>query len=177
MLLMGDEVRRSQRGNNNGFCQDNDISWFDWKLIDRHADIHRFVKALIALRMNRALPTERLDTTLNELLRRQRVRWHGVKINAPDWADDSHTLAATARVLGYPLQLHLIVNAYWEALEFELPSLDREQGSWRRCLDTILDPPDDICTWNEAPELHSPTYRVQPRSIVLLLAKDSRSPI
>ena len=50
MLLMGDEVRRTQRGNNNAYCQDNEISWFDWTLLERHADIHRFVKTLIRIR-------------------------------------------------------------------------------------------------------------------------------
>ena len=50
MLLMGDEVRRTQRGNNNAYCQDSDISWFDWSLLERHADIHRFVKGLIRFR-------------------------------------------------------------------------------------------------------------------------------
>ena len=78
MLLMGDEARRSQAGNNNAYCQDNEISWFDWRLLDRHADIHRFTKALIALRMSRNLPVERLDMTLSELLRRQPIQWHGV---------------------------------------------------------------------------------------------------
>src|SRR5712671_4856161 len=58
MLLMGDEARRTQMGNNNAFCQNNEISWFNWSLIEEHADIHRFVKELIALRMNRSLPVE-----------------------------------------------------------------------------------------------------------------------
>ena len=121
MLLMGDEVRRTQRGNNNAFCQDNEISWFDWNLVEKHADIHRFVKELIALRMNRNLPVERLDMTLRELLRHQPIQWHGVKLNAPDWGHESHTLAATVPLLGYRLLLHLIINAYWEPLQFEIP--------------------------------------------------------
>jgi isoamylase len=58
MLLMGDEVRRTQRGNNNAFCQNNEISWFDWTLVESHADLHRFVRELIALRMNRSLPVD-----------------------------------------------------------------------------------------------------------------------
>ena len=66
MLLMGDEVRRTQGGNNNAFCQNNEISWFDWSLVEKHADIYHFVQELIALRMNRDLPVERLDMTLNE---------------------------------------------------------------------------------------------------------------
>ena len=171
MLLMGDEVRRTQRGNNNAYCQNSDISWFDWTLVEKHADVHRFVKALIALRMNRDLPVEQLDMTLNELLRRQPIQWHGVKLNAPDWSHQSHTLAATVPLLGYRLVLHLVINAYWEALEFEVPPLDQAQESWRRCVDTFLDPPHDICGWADAPRLQSSTCRIEPRSVVLLLAK------
>jgi isoamylase len=167
MLLMGDEVRRTQRGNNNAFCQDNEISWFDWRLVEKHADIHRFVRGLIALRMNRDLPVERLDMTLNELMRQQPVQWHGVRLNA-DWAHESHTLAGTVRLLGYPLLLHFILNAYWEALEFELPALGEAQESWRRCVDTSLNPPDDICRWAVAQRLQGPTCLVQARSVVLL---------
>jgi glycogen operon protein len=48
MLTMGDEVRRTQLGNNNAYCQDSEISWFDWRLLDEHADVHRFTKLLIA---------------------------------------------------------------------------------------------------------------------------------
>ena len=99
MLLMGDEVRRTQCGNNNAFCQNNEISWFDWTLVEKHADLHRFVRHLIALRTNRDLPVERVDMTLNELLRQQSVQWHGVRLNAPDWSHESHTIAATVRLL------------------------------------------------------------------------------
>jgi len=170
MLLMGDEVRRTQNGNNNAFCQDNEMSWFDWVLVEKHADVHRFVKALITLRMNRDLPVERLDMTLNELLRRQPWQWHGIKLNAPDWSHESHSLAATVRLLGYRLSLHIMINAYWEALEFEIPPLDRAQGPWRRCIDTFLDPPDDICGWTDGQMVQGSTYTVEPRSLVILLA-------
>jgi len=108
--------------------------------------------------------------TLNELLRRQPFQWHGVRLNAPDWGYESHTLAATVRLLGYPLLLHMIINAYWEPLEFEIPPLDQTQESWRRCLDTYLDPPDDIRSWRDAQPILGSTCRVQPRSVVMLLA-------
>jgi isoamylase len=170
MIQMGDEVRRTQGGNNNAYCQDNPISWFNWELVEEHADIHRFTTALIAMRMNRNLPIERLDMTLNELLRRQPFQWHGVKLNAPDWSHDSHTLAATVPLLGYDLILHLIINAYWEVLEFEVPVLEAGE-LWRRRVDTYLNPPDDIYAWADAPTLAGSTYRVQPRSVVILLAK------
>jgi isoamylase len=171
MLLMGDEVRRTQQGNNNAFSQNNEISWFDWTLLRKHADIHGFAKTLIAMRMNRNLPIERLDMALNELLRQQPFRWHGVKLDAPDWNHESHSLALTVRLLGYPLLLHLIINAYWEELEFELPILGNAQEEWRRCIDTYLDSPDDICTWGNAPKLQGPTYLVESRSVVVLVAQ------
>jgi isoamylase len=174
MLLMGDEVRRSQSGNNNAYCQNTEISWFDWTLIEKHADVLRFVKKLIALRMSRDLPVERLDLTLNELLRRQPVQWHGVKLHAPDWSDESHTLAATVPLLGYPLLLQVMINAYWEALDFEVPTLDAAQGCWQRCVDTYRDPPGDICDWADAPMVEGSTCLVQPRSVVLLFAKTSK---
>jgi glycogen operon protein len=170
MLLMGDEVRRTQRGNNNAFCQDNDISWFDWTLVEENVEIHRFAKALVALRRNRNLPIERLNMTLTEVLRHQAVEWHGVRLNAPDWSHHSHTLAATVRLFWYRLSMHLIVNAYWEPLEFELPTLVDKESSWRRCIDTFLDPPADICEWTEAPRVQGATYRAGPRSVALLLA-------
>jgi glycogen operon protein len=170
MLLMGDEVRCSQGGNNNAYCQNNEISWFDWTLVEKEGDVLRFVKDLIALRMNRDLPVERLHMTLNELLHRQPVQWHGVRLNEPDWGHESHTLAATVPLLGYRLLLHIIINAYWEALEFEVPPLEAEE-SWRRCVDTYLDPPDDICSWADAQSLRGSTCQVQPRSVVLLLAE------
>ena len=171
MLLMGDEVRRTQLGNNNAYCQNNEISWFDWTLLEKHADIHRFAKTLIAIRMSRHLPVERLDLTLNELLRRQPFAWHGVRLNAPDWGHQSHTLAATVRLPGYPIMLHLVINAFWEALEFELPVLEEAGATWRRCLDTYLDAPADICGWEDAPAVQERTYLVHPRSVVVLVAR------
>jgi isoamylase len=172
MLLTGDEVRRTQHGNNNPYCQDNETSWFDWTLIKKHADIHRFAKTLVAVRMNRDLPIERLDLTLNELLRRHSVTWHGVRLNAPDWSYESHTLAATVGLLGHPILLHIIVNAFWQPLEFEIPALGEAHDAWRRCIDTYLDPPDDIIVWSDAPPLQQAAYSVQPRSVAVFIARN-----
>jgi glycogen operon protein len=169
MLLMGDEVRRSQGGNNNAYCQDNEIGWFDWKLLAKHADILRFAKQLIALRQNRDLPIEGLNTSLNELLRNQPVQWHGVKLNAPDWGHESHVLSATASLLENRFLLHVIANAYWEALHLEIPQNRDAYEPWRRCIDTFLDSPNDISTFPEAPTVDDSTYLVRPRSVVLLV--------
>ena len=171
MLLMGDEVRRSQGGNNNAYCQDNEISWFDWELVAKHADILRFAKQLIAVRRNRELPIERLDMSLNEMLRNQPVQWHGVRLNSPDWGHDSHVVSATVSIPGNRLLLHIMVNAYWEALSFEIPQGSDAYEPWRRYVDTFLDSPDDICNWSNAPTVDDSTYLVQPRSVVLLVTR------
>ncbi len=171
MLLMGDEVRRTQRGNNNAYCQDNEIGWFDWSLLDRHPDVRRFVKQLIFFRLRRDAAEEE-GLTLNELLRRGQVQWHGVKLNQPDWGDHSHSLACTLRSIKGRFLIHLIINSFWEALEFELPPLGEIPASaWHRWIDTSLDSPDDLCEGASAPALTGKTYRVQSRSVVVLFVR------
>jgi isoamylase len=170
MLLMGDEVRRTQKGNNNAYCQDSDLTWFDWNLLERHGDIHRFVKTLNAFRQRRDVLVEGAGLSLNQLLRRARIDWHGVKLGQPDWSDDSHSLAFTLKSLRIRFLLHGMFNAYWEPLTFELPPVAAaEPGqAWRRCIDTALASPDDINPWNAAPAVKQTTYVAQPRSVVLL---------
>jgi isoamylase len=169
MLLMGDEVRRTQRGNNNAYCQSGELSSFDWSLLDRHADLLRFTRMLVALRMNRQVES-RTNLTLTELLRVQAVRWHGVRLDEPDWSHDSHTLAATVPMAS-GASLHLIVNAYWEPLTFELPSRREGLSEWHRVIDTSLDTPSDICAWSDAPAIADGHYTAGPRSVVLLRAE------
>jgi len=169
MLLMGDEVRRTQGGNNNAYCQDGETSWFDWSLRETHADVHRFVKRLNAFRQNREIVTEQGVVSLIELLRRVGVDWHGVALGRPDWSDGSHSLAATFRSPRAGFLVHGMFNAYWEPLSFELPPIPGEaHGGWRRMLDTALASPDDLCPWQEAPVVEQAVYVVQPRSVVVL---------
>src|SRR5215472_16634022 len=86
MILMGDEVRRTQGGNNNAYCQDNETSWLDWTLVERHADIHRFVKQLNGRRLRRGSDHEHRRQSLNQLIGQATKAWHGVKVGQPDWA-------------------------------------------------------------------------------------------
>jgi len=171
MLLMGDEIRRGQLGNNNAYCLDDESVWFDWSAIARHADIHRFVKQLIAFRKARILPLEPVEVTLNELIAQHRVEWHGVCLGEPDWSDDSHSLAATFHFESDHLVLHLMINAYWERLTFAVPLLDTRYVPWRRCVDTFRAAPGDISSWSEAETLHEATCVVEPRSIVVLVTR------
>jgi isoamylase len=170
MLAMGDEVRRTQYGNNNAYCQDNETSWFDWSLLSRHADVHRFVRLLIAGRLMRDVERERRRVSLNQLLREAKHAWHGVKLGRPDWGSNSHSLAFEADLSGERLRVYLILNAYWEPLDFELPPMNDGGETWRRWIDTVLDTPDDIVERKTAPPVAHGTYRAGPRSVVVLIA-------
>jgi isoamylase len=170
MMLMGDEVRRTQFGNNNAYCQDNEISWFDWSLAERHADLLRFVRLLIGRRLRRDLGPELHRLTLNELIRRAPHSWHGVQLFHPDWSNHSHTLAFSTEVESENLAFYVILNAFWEPLHFELPALRNDQQiRWCRWIDTFLESPNDIVEWREAEPVLGSSYLAQPRSIVVLL--------
>ena len=171
MFVMGDEVRRSQRGNNNAYCQDNDTSWFDWNLLSQHADVLRFVKLLIDLRVMRDVEHERRRVSLGQVPSEVKRAWHGVKLNQPDWSPDSHSLAVGLDLKNEGLLMHIILNAYWEALDFDLPILRNGTEQWRRWIDTALDPPHEICEWNKALPVPGGTYRAGARSVVVLIAR------
>ncbi len=171
MLLMGDEVRRTQHGNNNSYCQDNEGNWFDWFLLTKHADVFRFVRLLIARRLLRGTEAERQRMTLTQLIREGIKGWHGVKLNEPDWNKHSHSIALSAELPKQCLLVYCIFNSYWESLEFELPPVGKsDEHSWRRWIDTSLDSPQDIVEWRTAPSVPGRTYRAGPRSVVVLWA-------
>jgi glycogen operon protein len=165
-------VRRTQQGNNNAYCQDNETTWFDWTLVSKHADVHRFVTLLSARRVLRDVEPERKRLSLNQVLRKANRAWHGVKLGQPDWDPSSHSLAFTAEARGENVMFHVILNGYWEPLEFELPPPDHDSGdTWSRWIDTSLDSPHDIEEWQTAPLVPGSTYRAGPRSVVVLFAR------
>ena len=170
MFVMGDEVRRSQRGNNNAYCQDNDTSWFDWNLLSKHADVLRFVKLLIDRRVLRDVEHERLRVRLTQVLRESKHSWHGVKLNQPDWSSTSHSIVLSGELKNEGVLAHIIFNAYWDPLDFELPVLEHVYGPWLRWIDTALDPPHEICDWNAEEAVLDSIYHVGARSVVVLIA-------
>lgn len=177
MLLMGDEVRRTQGGNNNAYCQDNEISWFDWDLLDKHADVHRFVKTLAVQRLHIKSRSRDHDLTLSELLRRAKIQFHGVRTGKPDWSDASHSLAITAQNVVGTFRFRVLVNAYWKPLTFEpLRPAKGAESAWRLWIDTSLESPLDIREWEEAPEIDDGAYTAQPRSVVVLFAASTNQP-
>ncbi|MCO5762493.1 MAG: glycogen debranching protein GlgX [Chromatiaceae bacterium] len=142
MLLAGDEVLRTQGGNNNAWCQDNPTGWFDWDLVEANADMHRFVAGLIALR--RRHPSLRRRRFLTGRSREDGgppdIQWRGPEGGAPDWdGTQGHCLAFTLTgvVPGEP-DLHVMINMGGEGRDFRPPD-DRDQ-LWSLVLDTARQP-------------------------------------
>ena len=170
MIGMGDEVRRTQGGNNNAFCQDNETSWFDWALTEQHAGLRRFVRGLIDVRFALDMTQVLHGLTLEQFLARSVVELHGVRLHQPDWSADSHTLALTIRSVIGTRMVHAILNSWSEPLDFELPPVVSPSLPWRRVVDTGLEAPADICSLASAPVLEGGAYRAAAHSVVLLSA-------
>jgi isoamylase len=168
MILMGDEVQRTQQGNNNAYCQDSELSWFDWDGVQHHADLRRFVKSLIHFVQSHQIFSQekRLEVTYGS--HQPHLVWHGVQLGKPDWGDQSHSLAFTLRHPDAEEFLYVIVNAYWQPLAFELPGHDEQ---WCRIIDTSLPSPLDFCSRKTAIAIPKSTYRAAARSSVVLMIR------
>ena len=164
MLLMGDEVGRTQNGNNNAYCQDNETNWFNWDQVQENAEMLRFVQNLIQFRTE--LPKRNNPTlTLPEILQPATITWHGTELEKPDWSESSRSVALT--IQSPAKWYHLIFNAYWEAIRFQVPSLPASSNGWQRIIDTSRLSPEDI---NLHPESNKISYyEVAARSSVLLV--------
>ena len=171
MLLMGDEVRRTQRGNNNAYCQNNDMSWFDWTALERERDLLRFTQGLIhliqGLKIFRVEHRLRVTSTWHH---EPHLVWHGCHLGQPDWSDHSHSLAFTLRYPDAGEQLHAIFNAYSQPLSFEIPSLDSHEG-WHRIVDTARDAPEDFYYPEASPPLENKTYTASAHAAVVLISR------
>ncbi len=172
MLLMGDEVLRTQHGNNNAYCQNNALSWVNWHHAAHSQHMLRFVTELIKYRKylfhrNRDMG---LMMSLAEILHRAEICWHGVRAYTPDWNANSHALAMSAISLDVKVAIYLIFNSYWEPLTFTLPLPPPDiEGNWCRILDTSLPPPDDIVPLGEPLEMVDTNYTAAPRSTCLFV--------
>ena len=173
MLLMGDEMRRTQLGNNNAYCQDNEFSWLNWNNLTTYTGMHRFVRMLFRLRLSLYLYREVGQFRLMELLTAARIEWHGTQLYQPDENYGGRTLAML--VSGTREALYVMYNAYWEPLDFALPPPPFDGvTSWRRVIDTHVEAPRDIYPLDEAPPVVGDSYRVHDRSSVLLIAERPR---
>ena len=157
---------RSQGGNNNAYCQDNETSWMTWNLGQADGGMLRFFRLLIAFRnRHSSLRPRSYD-------RGPRIDWHGVQIGQPDWSEQSRSLAMHVHYKedGGMENLCIIANAYWEPLGFELPALLGHD--WYRFVDTMRETPfDALEPGNEEHLVDQKSYNVGPRSVVVLIGK------
>ncbi|RNE93319.1 glycogen debranching protein GlgX [Marichromatium sp. AB32] len=170
MLLAGDEVLRTQGGNNNAWCQDNAENWFDWSLVERNASMLGFVRGLIALRQRH--PSLRRRRFLSGRARAggglPDIRWHGLEPDQPPWDDPE------ARVLAFTLAplhkteavLHVAINMEPCARRFTLPQLPGV--AWFRALDTARASPTDLIEPDLQPPHPASVLLVRGRSLVVL---------
>ncbi len=182
MILMGDEVRRTQFGNNNTYCQDNPTSWMDWTQTEANADMLRFTQKLVRfsqslhlLRQEKFLrydPIPGIPWLETSLPTAGVLTWHGIQLGQPDWSDWSHSLAFTLQDPSNGEHLHIILNAYWEPLIFELPPLAPGK-SWFRIVDTHLPTPGDIAEHETDHRIESGYYFTAPHTSVVLRALGS----
>jgi glycogen operon protein len=172
MILMGDEIRRTQGGNNNAYCQDNPISWFNWEQAEKETDLLRFVREMIQIISTS--PYFQESFFLNS--HHTSVHWHGIRPGEPDWSNDSHSLAFSLHNPEYSEELYVVMNAYWDSLDFELPPPCGHEGcAWYRLVDTALPSPHDINSTEPSEPLALSVYSVSSRSVVVLLAKGTEN--
>jgi len=170
MILGGDEFRRTQRGNNNAYCQDNDISWYNWELLQEHQELFRFTREMLAFRRrHRVLRTE-------DFYREGDILWFGPTGRAPTWDDGARSLGCIIQPSAAPptvveaAALGLLFNADEQEVRFRLPAPPGNRR-WLLAVDTAKPSPHDIRAEGEESALERPdSYRMQPRSLVILVA-------
>ena len=170
MLLMGDEVRRTQLGNNNAYCQNTELSWFDWSGLEKNSYLLRFVKGLIHFIQSLEIFQQESFLQVTYGSQKPHIVWHGTSLGQPDWSFDSHSLAFTLRHPKAKEHLYVILNAYQEPMTFELPPLGQAER-WHRIVDTALPAPDDFCEVSAAPPVEGDKYLAKARSSVVLMVR------
>lgn len=176
MILMGDEILRTQKGNNNAYCQDNELSYMNWDLTPRQKEMFNFTKLMIKRRTTRVRSSHttrrRSYAMLDGVLRNTKIQWHGIKPFQPDWSDNSHTIGVMIYWGLYSIYAYVFVNAFWEDLTIELPPLPRNsKRQWNLLVDTADTNPDDVVNLFAMPR-HSAgdKIKVKSRSLVILVA-------
>ena len=174
MLLMGDEMGRSQQGNNNAYCQDSELNWLDWNLKEQNAELFRFCQALIALRKaHPVLRHPRFAGSGKGESGALEISWHGTQPWRPDWSGTSRVLAFQARLQGESLDdlVYAAFNMYWDPLLFDLPAPE-DGRQWHVFADTGAEPPDDVRLPGSEPAIpNAKQMLVGGRSVVILVAR------
>jgi glycogen operon protein len=173
MITAGDEVLHSQQGNNNPWCQDNELGWFDWGLVESNADMLRFTQLMVAFRKRHPCVAHArfLTGELRDGYWFPDITWHGEQLNTPSWGDsDGQVLAVTlGAVEPWEEDLHIMMNMSEQPRRCALPGIAGRD--WHRALDTSMASPGDVLMPARQPLLDASSYKVAARSVVVFEAR------
>jgi isoamylase len=169
MILAGDEFGRTQRGNNNAYCHDSELTWIDWDLLRQNAGLFRFFRLLVQFRKSHSVLRRRSFAEERDGF--PQPVFHGFRLSQPDWGDESRSLAVHLPGGGRDSDLFLVAHAGFERRDFELPPAP-DGRRWHRVVDTSLAVPHDIVEEGHEVRLEPDTeYSITPRSVVMLIAR------
>ncbi|MGD0916801.1 MAG: glycogen debranching protein GlgX [Thermodesulfobacteriota bacterium] len=171
MFVMGDEIRRTQNGNNNAYCQDNEISWMDWSLLERNKETYHFFRKIIEFRKTHPiLHLPRFFSGDVNSRGLKDISWHGTRLNSPGWNDtDARALAFTLGGFDGDPDMHVMMNMYWDNLEFDIPVIPGRK--WYEKIDTSEQSPCDVADQGSEKLCSGNTLKISGRSIVVLVSK------
>ena len=170
MISAGDEFGRTQRGNNNAYCQDNEVSWLDWDKAESNKDLLRFFRRLIEFRRSHTLFRQK-EFIGQGSHQTPKIIWHGVQLQQPDWSWHSKSIAVELQFDGQDSDLFFMFNAHSDQLTFQLPAIANGKR-WCRLLDTSLESPEDIADLHEERGMAvQDSYVVLARSLVGLIQR------
>jgi len=172
MLVAGDEFGRTQQGNNNPYCQDNQISWINWELLKKNADLFRFFRLLIAFR--KAYPSLRRENFFKkDPSGKSDITWYDSKLKSPQWSGHIFSLAFYLRGRDEDSDIYVISNSAKKREHFRLPRL-KDKLSWALSIDTSKETPNEIFSAGEEFIIEDQErYEVKAQSTVVLVAKNS----
>jgi glycogen operon protein len=179
MILMGDEIGRTQHGNNNTYCQDNELNWLDWSLLEKNSDLFRFAKNIIAFRNAHPVLRNRKHFCNADIVGSgfADITWHGTRAWNTDWSGTSRALAfmlCGKHAKGGTVKddhIYVAINTYWDALDFEVPGSPKGT-KWHIAVNTGMRSPEDIYEPGKEPVLgNQSNILVGPRSVVVLVGR------
>jgi len=177
MILSGDEIKFSKKGNNNTYCHDNELNWINWDLLKENKGFYEFCKFMIKFRKNHpVLRRERFlvgkDFSENDILD---ISWHGLEVNKPRWDYDSHIIAymldGSRKETGADIDdnnIYIAINTFWKPLVFNLPGAGKDK-KWYLSVDTFNNP--SFFNTGKEPVVKNNVYCVNERSMIILIAK------
>ncbi|MCA9969223.1 MAG: glycogen debranching protein GlgX [Anaerolineales bacterium] len=179
MILMGDEVGHTKHGNNNTYCHDNELNWFDWTRLESNAELFRFFQQCIAFRHAHPVLRNREHFRNEDVVGSgyADISWHGLEAWNADWSYHSRTLAFMlcgehARSGQAPDDyIYVAMNMHWESHAFELPKLPAPRG-WHVFANTSMPPPDDVYVPGAEPLLGNQKHILAgARSVIILVGR------